>query len=151
MSFVRNPKDFWSGVLFISFGLAAIIVAREYPVGTAARMGPGYFPRGLGILMLVLGAILALRSLRIAGTKIEFGSFKPLLIVLGSVVVFALFAPKLGLVVSTILLILMSSTADKEYRWKESMIAALVLAVFTIAAFSWGLKLQLPVWPAFVG
>jgi uncharacterized membrane protein YqjE len=74
-----------------------------------------------------------------------------LLIVLGSVVVFALFAPKLGLVVSTILLILMSSTADKEYRWKESMIAALVLAVFTIAAFSWGLKLQLPVWPAFVG
>lgn len=151
MSFVRSPKDFWSGVLFLSFGLAAIFFARDYPVGTAARMGPGYFPRGLGILMLVLGAILALRSLRMSGNKIEFGSFKPLLIVLGSVIVFALIAPKLGLIVSTILLILISSTADKEYRWKESMIAALVLAVFTIAAFSWGLKLQLPVWPTFFG
>jgi len=151
MSFVRSPKDFWSGVLFISFGLAAIFVARDYSVGTAARMGPGYFPRGLGILMLVLGAILALRSLRVSGSKIQFGSFKPLLIVLGSVIVFALIAPKLGLIVSTIVLILLSSTADKEYRWKESVIAALVLAAFAFAAFSWGLKLQLPVWPVFFG
>ncbi len=151
MAFVRSPKDFWAGVLFIVFGLLAILIAREYPLGTAARMGPGYFPRGLGILMIALGSILTLRALRISGTKIHFGSPKPLLIVLGSVIMFALAAPKLGLVVATVLLILASSTADKEYRWKESVIASVILAMFTIAAFSWGLKLQLPIWPAFLG
>jgi Tripartite tricarboxylate transporter TctB family len=151
MTFVRSPKDFWAGVLFIVFGLLAILVARDYPLGTAARMGPGYFPRGLGILMIALGLILALRALRISGTRIHFGSPKPLLIVLGSVIMFALAAPKLGLVVATVLLILASSTADKEYRWKESAIASVILAMFTIAAFSWGLKLQLPIWPAFFG
>jgi hypothetical protein len=151
MTFVRSPKDFWAGVLFIVFGLLAILIAREYPLGTAARMGPGYFPRGLGILMIALGAILALRALRISGTRIHFGSPKPLLIVLGSVILFALAAPKLGLVVATILLILVSSIADAEYRWKESVIASVILAVFTIVAFSWGLKLQLPIWPAFFG
>lgn len=151
MSFVRSPKDFWAGVLFIVFGLLAVLIAREYPLGTAARMGPGYFPRGLGILMIALGAILALRALRINGTKIVFGSPKPLLIVLGSVILFALAAPLLGLVVATIVLIVVSSMADQEYRWKESLIASLILAVFTIAAFSWGLKLQLPIWPTFLG
>ncbi len=151
MAFVRSPKDFWAGVLFIVFGLLAIVIARDYPLGTAARMGPGYFPRGLGILLIALGVILALRAMRISGGKIYFGSPKPLLIVLGSVILFALTAPKLGLVVATILLILTSSTADKEYRWKESVIASVILAVFTIAAFSWGLKLQLPIWPAFFG
>lgn len=151
MTLVRSPKDFWAGVLFIVFGLLAIVIARDYPLGTAARMGPGYFPRGLGILLIALGAILSLRAMRISGAKIYFGSPKPLLIVLGSVILFALTAPKLGLVVATILLILVSSTADKEYRWKESVIASVILAMFTIAAFSWGLKLQLPIWPAFFG
>ncbi len=149
MTFVKSPKDFWAGVLFISFGLAAVLIAREYPIGTAGRMGPGYFPRALGIIMIALGALLSLRALKINGPKIELLSFKPLLIVLGSVVLFALVAPKLGLVVATILLILASSTADREYRWRESMIASVVLAIFTVAAFSWGLKLQLPIWPVF--
>lgn len=149
MTFVKSPKDFWAGVLFISFGLAAVLIAREYPIGTAGRMGPGYFPRALGIIMIALGALLALRALKINGPKIELLSFKPLLIVLGSVVLFALVAPKFGLVVATILLILASSTADREYRWRESMIASVVLAIFTVAAFSWGLKLQLPIWPVF--
>jgi len=98
-------------VLFIAFGLLAILIAREYPVGTAARMGPGYFPRGLGILMVALGAILALRALRISGTKIQFGSPKPLLIVPGSVILFALAATKPGLFVAQTLPIPVSSPA----------------------------------------
>ena len=149
MTFIRSPKDFWAGIMFITFGLAALLIAREYPIGTAGRMGPGYFPRVLGLMMIGLGAILSLRALKLRGTPIQFGSFKPLLIVLGSVIIFALLAPKLGLVLATIALILSSSVASDEYRWKESIIASLVLAVFTVLAFAWGLKLQLPVWPAF--
>ena len=149
MTFIRSPKDFWAGIMFITFGLAALLIAREYPIGTAGRMGPGYFPRVLGFMMIGLGAILSLRALKLRGTPIQFGSFKPLLIVLGSVIIFALLAPKLGLVLATIALILSSSVASDEYRWKESIIASLVLAVFTVLAFGWGLKLQLPVWPVF--
>ena len=150
MTFIRNPKDFWAGVLFIAFGLAAVIIARDYAMGSAGRMGPGYFPRGLGILLIVLGLILSLRAVRVDGPKIEFRSFKPLAIVLGTVVVFAMAAPKLGLIVATILLVVLSSTASHEFRLKEAIIASLALSAFTLAAFVYGLKLQLPTWPWFV-
>ncbi len=151
MTLIRHPKDFWAGVLYIAFGLAAILIALDYPLGSANRMGPGYFPRGLGAILIVLGVILLLRAFKLKGEPIRFPSFKPLLIVLGSVVVFGMAAPKGGLVLATILLVLLSSTASHEYRWKESVIASLVLAAFTVAAFAYGLKLQLPVWPAFIG
>jgi len=151
MSFIRNPKDFWAGVLFVAFGLAAVIIARDYAVGTAGRMGPGYFPRGLGLIMTALGLILSLRALRMTGDRIRFGSFKPIFIVLGSVLAFALAAPKLGLIVATILLILLSSLASHEFRWKEAVISSLALAAATLVVFVYGLKLQLPTWPWFVG
>lgn len=150
MSVIRNPKDFWAGILFIAFGLAAVIIARDYAMGTAGRMGPGYFPRGLGSILIILGLVLSVRALRLRGAKIQFGSFKPLLIVLGSVLVFGLAAPKLGLIVATILLIVISSAASHEFRWKEAVISSLILAAFTLAAFVYGLKLQLPTWPWFV-
>ncbi|MBK9114291.1 MAG: tripartite tricarboxylate transporter TctB family protein [Betaproteobacteria bacterium] len=150
MSFIRNPKDFWAGVLFIAFGLAAVIIARDYALGTAGRMGPGYFPRGLGIIMMALGLILSLRALRVDGDRIRFGSFKPIFIVLGSVIVFALAAPKLGLIVATILLIVVSSTASHEFRWKEAVISSLALSAATLVVFVYGLKLQLPTWPWFL-
>ena len=137
MSLIKHQKDFWAGVLYIAFGAAAIVIALDYPLGTANRMGPGYFPRGLGILMIVLGRILVLRSFKLPG-RADRASRRSsrLLIVLGSVIVFGLAAPKLGLVVATILLILVSSTASHEFRWKEAIIASVVLAAFTVAAFS---------------
>jgi Tripartite tricarboxylate transporter TctB family len=150
MSLIKHQKDFWAGVLYIAFGLAAIGIALDYPLGTANRMGPGYFPRGLGTLMIVLGLILVARSFKLKGEPVRFPSFKPVLIVLGSVVLFGLAAPKLGLVIATIILIIASSTASHEFRWKEAVIASLILAAFTVAAFSYGLKLQLPIWPAFI-
>jgi hypothetical protein len=150
MSLIKHQKDFWAGVLYIAFGTAAIVIALDYPLGTANRMGPGYFPRGLGTLMIVLGAILVLRSLKLRGAPIAFPTFKPLLIVLGSVLVFGLVAPKGGLVVAVILLVLLSSLASHEFRLKEAVIASLVMSVFTVLAFAWGLQLQLPVWPAFI-
>ena len=150
MQLIKNPKDFWAGVVYMLFGVAAIVIAFNYPVGSAGRMGPGYFPRALGVLLIFLGALLALRSFRTRGSPLSFGSFKPLIIVIGSVVLFGLAAPKLGLMVATVILIVASSTASDEFRWKEAVIASIFLAIFTYIAFSWGLKLQLPVWPWFV-
>ena len=151
MALIRNPKDFGSGVLFAGFGIAAIALGAAYPVGTAARMGPGYFPRGLGIILLVLGAILILKSLRSTGPRIDVPSLKPMIIVLGSVVLFGLAVVPLGLVLATIILIVVSSLASHEFAWKEATVASVVLAAFVVAAFTYGLKLQLPTWPAFLG
>ena len=59
MAFIRHPKDFFAGLIFIGFGLVAVIIGSNYSLGTAARMGPGYFPRILGILLILLGAALS--------------------------------------------------------------------------------------------
>ena len=149
MTLKKHPKDFWAGILYITFGAAAIAIALNYPAGTAGRMGPGYFPRALGGILIAIGLFLALRALRSTGTPLSFPAFKPLLVVIGSVVVFGIAAPPLGLVVATILLVIVSSAASDEFRWKEAVISSLLLAAFTVAAFAYGLQLQLPVWPAF--
>ena len=151
MALIRHPKDFWAGVLFIVLGGGACLIALDYSFGTAGRMGPGYFPRALGLLLAFLGAILVVRSFKLVGEPISFPTFIPLAIVLLSVFVFGVSVNSLGLVISTILLVLIASVASHEYRWKESIIASLALAVFVVIAFRYGLKLQLPTWPTFLG
>ena len=147
MSFIRNPKDFYSGLLFIAFGVGAIVIGSNYALGTAARMGPGYFPRMLGILLIVLGGALALRALRVQGSPMPGWKWRPTLIVLGSVVLFGVIVNSVGLVLSTIILIFLSSAASTEFRPKEALISGVLLAALTVAVFVIGLKLQLPIWP----
>ena len=151
MELIRHPKDFWAGVLFIVLGGGACLIALDYSFGTAGRMGPGYFPRALGLLLALLGLILLLRSFKLVGEKISFPTLMPLGIVLLSVFVFGIAVNFLGLVIATILLVLIASTASHEYRWKESVIASIALAIFVVIAFRYGLKLQLPTWPVFLG
>ncbi len=150
MSLIRNPKDFGSGCLFAGFGLAAVVLGASYPLGTAARMGPGYFPRGLGLILIAMGAVLILKSLRTRGAPISIPTLKPMLVVLGSVVLFGIAVMPLGLVLATILLIVASSAASHEFNWKEAAIASVVLAGFVVAAFGYGLNLQLPILPPFL-
>jgi hypothetical protein len=150
MALIRHPKDFWSGVLFGSFGVAAIVLSSDYPLGSAARMGPAYFPRALGILLLLLAAALVARSLATRGPAPAVRNLKPLVIVLGSVLMFGLAAPRLGVALATILLILGSSTADHEFRWREALASSVILAVVAVVVFVYGLGLQLPVWPPFI-
>ena len=151
MALIRHPKDFWAGVLFIVLGGGASLIALDYTMGSAGRMGPGYFPRWLGLLLAVLGLILVVRSFKLSGEKISFPTFQPLGIVLVSVFVFGAAVNFLGLVIATVLLVLIASVASHEYRWKESVIAAIALAIFVVIAFRYGLKLQLPTWPPFLG
>ena len=147
MAFIRHPKDFFAGLLFIAFGIAAIVIGSGYALGTAARMGPGYFPRILGILLIALGAALSLRALRLTGPPIPAFKWRPLLIVLGSVAVFGLILNYVGVVFSTIFLIVTASAASHEFRLRESLIAAVALAALAVGVFVIGLKLQLPIWP----
>ncbi len=147
MAVVRSPKDLVAGLMFIAVGILAIVIASNYTLGTAARMGPGYFPRILGILMIVLGGAIALRSLRVSGPPPPGWKWRPVLIVLGSVIIFGLVVNWLGLVLSTILLIVMASAASSEFRPKEAAISGALLAVLAVAVFVIGLKLQIGIWP----
>ena len=147
MMSIRNPKDFWSGVLFVVLGIATIALASKYTLGSAARMGPGYFPRILGILLIVLGAILALRATRTVGPPMPPFRWRPLIVVLGSVVLFGAIVRTGGVALSTVLLIVTASAASHEFRPREALIAGVLLAALAVGVFVVGLQLQLPIWP----
>ena len=144
---IRNPKDFWAGALFVAIGVTTIIVSSKYALGTAARMGPGYFPRILGILLILLGGILALRATRTAGGTVPRFEWRPLVIVLGSVVLFGAIVRTVGVALSTVILIVVASAASHEFRPRESLVVGVLLAALAVGVFVVGLQLQLPIWP----
>ena len=144
---ITHPKDFWSGVLFMLLGAFALVYGSKYNIGTAARMGPGYFPRILGILLLVFGGLILLRAFRLKGDAIPPWKWRPTLLVLGSVVLFGAIVKLLGMALSTVVLIVAASAASHEFRPKEAVIAGVLLAALAVGVFVIGLNLQLPIWP----
>lgn len=146
---IRSPKDFWSGLLFVGLGIFAITLGSNYHLGSAARMGPGYFPRILGILLVVLGAVIAANGLRVKGEPVPPWNWRATIVVLGSVVLFGYLVEKIGLAIGTVLLIVAASYASHEFRPREALIAGVLLAVLAVAVFEFGLSLQLPTWPQF--
>ena len=146
---IRNPTDFWTGLLFGGFGLfAAIYAAVHYNLGSAVRMGPGYFPVWVGALVAILGLALLLRSLRLEGPRLPRIRLRPVLFVLGASVAFGYLLKPLGLVLATILLVAVSALGGHEFRWREAVLLAAGLAAFAVAVFVFGLGLPFPLWPS---
>ena len=150
MRLIRNPTDFHAGLLFMAFGLAALLIVQSYPLGSAARMGPGYFPRLLGILLIGLGALQSVIGLRSKAEVSPEWRLRPLLIVLLGVSIFILLASRIGLVLAALALVLVSSAASSEFRWREALLSGAIQSVAAAAVFVYGLRLQLPVWPTFL-
>ena len=147
---IKNHRDFWAGVLFIVTGILFMILSRQYQLGTAAKMGPGYFPTILGGLMAVLGLMVMLPSFKGPVVKINRIELRMILLVLFAVAVYAFTLPKLGFIVALFLLILISSTASHEFKLKTTLISAVVLLVFSWLVFVKGLELQFPFLPTFL-
>lgn len=133
--------------MFVAFGAAAIFLARGYAFGMAARMGPGYFPTVLGGLLVVLGLIVALRGLALDGPPIAPFNWRPLLLVLGSIVLFAAALHALGLVVAIFLLVVVAALGGHEFRLTEVLVLAACLSLGSVLIFIYGLQLQLPMFP----
>jgi hypothetical protein len=146
---IRAPKDFWAGVMFIAFAAVALYVSRNYSLGTAVRMGPGYFPMLLGGVLAVVGGILVVRSLVIAGDPIGHIQVLPLVVVAVAVVLFGVLLPKLGLAVTLPIVIATAALASVQSRRWEVLILALVLTTFSALVFVYGLRLPIPLWPTF--
>src|SRR5262245_20892469 len=118
---VRAPKDFWSGVMFCGFAAVAVLAARGYSLGTAGKMGPGYFPLLLGGVLALLGLILIVRSLVIAGESVPRIDLVPLAIIAGAVALFGVMIEYCGLVISLAVLTLLTAWAGAQFRLMETV------------------------------
>ncbi len=150
---IKSERDFWSGILFLVVGIAFAVGATNYKMGMPSNPGPGYFPLGLSCLMAILGAIVLFKSLTIEtedGDRIGAIAWRPLIVVVAAITVFALALPRLGLAITVPILIIVVSMAGSEFRWKGVLIASVVLTVGSWAIFIAGLNLTIPLWPIYL-
>ena len=147
---IKSPKDFWAGLMFSAFGVFFLIVARNYRMGKATSMGPAYFPTVLAGLLTVLGGILFFKALVVKGEKVSTMSFRPLFLIVLSLLVFGYIIKPVGMVVALVLLVFISAFAGHEFLFKEVLILSVVLIIFSIVVFVKGLGLAFPIWPKFL-
>ena len=150
---IKNEKDFYSGLLFMAIGVGFAWGATHYRFGTSLMPGPGYFPFGLGILTSIIGAVVLIRSLGRHGAvteRVEPIVWKPLLVIIGSVVMFGFTLPHLGLFIALPLLVLTSAFAGDEFRLRDVLANALILTTGCWAVFVLGLGLLIPLLPTFL-
>lgn len=145
---ISNPTDFWAGMMFIVVGAMFSGVAFTYKLGTTAQMGAGYFPFWLGILLVVLGAGVAMGGVRSEGPAVERFYWWPVVTVLVSVCIFGVLLKVLGMLVAGVVLVIGASFGSHEFKWREVVLLALGLAIFCALLFVAGLKLPIPLCPS---
>lgn len=158
---IKSQKDFFAGLMFLLVGIAFAWGSTNYTIGEGARMGPGYFPLMLGIVLAVIGLIVVFTALVVEtedGDKIGSFAWKPLTFIILANLVFGLMIgglpkigiPAMGLIVGIFALVFVASLAGDRFKPKEVAILATVLAIGSYLAFVVLLKLQFPVWPSFL-
>jgi len=158
---IKSQKDFFSGVMFMAIGIAFAWGATTYTVGEGARMGPGYFPLVLGVVLASLGAFIFFESLVVEtedGEKIGAWAWRPLFFVIAANLAFGVLLgglpsiglPAMGLVAAIYALTIIASLADGHFHTRSILILATILAVGSYIAFILVLKLQIQVWPTFI-
>ena len=149
---IRNQRDFGAGVMYMVIGLFFSVVATNYSMGTAAKMGPGYFPFYLGILMFLLGLLVAVKAFgaKAAIESIPKFNWRIMAQITGAVVLYGLLLPRMGFLVAIVVLVFVAASASREFTWKGTAINAAFLVTFTYSVFVLGLKLQFPLLPVFL-
>ena len=142
---LRNPKDLWTGVIYIFFGLAGIIIARDYGMGTPRKMGPAFFPVILSCLLIIIGVISLVRSFVRPGTPVGRFTFRGMLLVAGATVAFGLIIRGAGMVIAMPVLVIVSAYASRHFNWRTSVLLAVGITAFCIVVFLKGLGIPLPV------
>ena len=134
-SLIKHPKDFYAGLMYATIGAAAVLIARDYNLGSSVRMGPGYFPTILGCLLFIVGSISMVRGFTKRGEAIDAFAWRNLFLVLGSVVLFGLTVRGAGLLLSLILLVIVSAFASSEFKLKTTLILAVVSSSLSALMF----------------
>ena len=147
---VKSPKDFWAGLMFIAVGLFFLIGARNYELGSAARMGPAYFPTMVGGLLAMIGVVVFFQSLVAKGAKVAAFPIRLILFMTVALLLFGYLLKPLGLVAALTLLVVVSAFAGHEFKLKEVLVLASALIVLSVLVFVKGLGQPFPLWPAFL-
>ena len=158
---IKSQKDFFAGLMFLVVGVAFAWGATTYTVGTGARMGPGYFPLLLGVLLAIIGAVVMFKSTVVeteGGDLIGKWAWKQIVFIIGANLAFGVLLaglpsfgiPAMGLIIAIYGLTFIASLAGSTFNFKEVFLLATVLAAGSYVAFVWALALQFPVWPSFI-
>jgi hypothetical protein len=139
-----NNKDVWGGLMLIAIGAAAVLIARDYPFGTALRMGPGYFPVLLGALLILFGLAILAGGLRRGEQIAGSWSLRALVVLPLSLILFGALMQYAGFVPAMLVLIVGSATASSEFRLVEVLLFALGLTALSVVVFVWALGLPYP-------
>lgn len=145
MSFIRSPKDFYAGLLFILFGLAFIWLARDYGFGTARRMGPSFFPIVLAGILVAIGLVIGVRGIAVTEEPPKGFTLKGLVLVIFSTLLFGVLVRNAGVPVATAVLVAISAVASQRFNWKPTLVLAIGLAIFCVVVFVYALGLPMPV------
>lgn len=159
---IHSQQDFWAGIIFLVTGAAFVWGSKSYDMGVAERMGPGYFPWILGVLTAVIGVLVTLKSIAFESSDdgpIGAFAWRPLFFIIAANLVIGVMLgglpsiglPAFGLVLGTYALTFIAALAGNEFRFREVLILATVLAVSCVVGFVVLLNLQFQVWPAFFG
>ena len=142
---VATRKDFWTGVIYVVIGVFAFVIARNYALGSAARMGPGYFPTAVALLLTAVGVAIVVRSFFRQGELIDRFAWKPMLLVLGSIVAFGILINRAGLVLAALVLVLGCAAASERFRlgWLPVLGMAALIA-FCVIVFVIGMGIPMP-------
>jgi Tripartite tricarboxylate transporter TctB family len=158
---IKSQKDFFSGLMFLIVGGMFAVGAYSYSMGDGARMGPGYFPRLLGIILALIGAVVTFKALTVeteGGDKIGKWAWRPLFYIIAANLAFGVLLgglpsiklPAMGMIAAIYALTIIAAKAGDKFQLKENLILATILSVGSYLAFIMLLKLQIPVWPTFI-
>jgi len=147
----RNPKDFWTGLIYLLVGSGALILSRDYDMGTAVKMGPAYFPTLLSLVLMGIGVISVLRSFLKPGTPIGVVAWKGLLLIVASTLLFGVIVRGAGLLIALPLLVIVSALGSTRFSWKISLLEAAGITIFCIFIFHKGLGVPLPILGSWFG
>jgi hypothetical protein len=159
---IKSQKDFFAGLLYMLIGIGFAWGATNYNIGDGARMGPGYFPLLLGIVLAIIGAIVLFQAMVVEtpdGNPIGKWAWKPLVFIIAANFLFGILLggwpmlgiPAMGLIIAIFVLTFVAALAGTEFKFIEVLILAILLAALSWFAFVWGLNLQFQVWPTFIG
>lgn len=145
----RINQDVAAGLMFLALGAFGLYVARDYAVGTALRMGPGYMPRLLCWALIVFGAGIAVRGIVAGGERLTRWTLRPLIFVLAALVAFGLLIEDAGLLVTAIVASATGAVGARDVRVDDTAMLIACLAIAVVALFIYALGLPMHPWPDF--
>lgn len=140
LAFYKN-KDFWAGLMFLGIGAVAAIASRNYPIGTTLRMGPGYFPTLLGVILMLFGVYILVRGLRLKEKIQSNWSPRALIILPLSMALFGITMHNVGFIPAIVVLIFASAASGRDFKFLHILLLTVFLGLLSVVAFIWGLGL----------